>query len=333
MTVDTVVIGAGWAGLSAATVLDAAGRDVIVIEKARGPGGRSATRRTDHASFDLGAQYFTVRNAAFGRQVQQWRDLGLVQPWKPRLAVFGDRPASSGSEEVLRFVGVPGMSSICRHMVDQLSDRQQRRWQTRVERLEFDGLWHLELGAANGDEPERISARRLLITAPPAQAAALLGLEDPLHETLAAVRFDPCITAMLSFDEALDTGLDAAFVNLPGALSWIARNSSKPGRRGENWVLHGTGDWSRGRLEQPLDELAVELSSALSELLDKPLPSIRHRSAHRWRYAQAQQALDIGLIEDPERRLAIAGDWLAGSRIEGAWTSGLKAGRWLAQVD
>ncbi|MFN2334253.1 MAG: FAD-dependent oxidoreductase, partial [Wenzhouxiangellaceae bacterium] len=112
MSVDTVVIGAGWAGLSAATVLDAAGHNVVVIEKARGPGGRSATRRTSHARFDLGAQYFTVRNAAFGRQVQQWRDLGLVQPWKPRLAVFGDRPVSSGSEEVLRFVGVPGMSSI-----------------------------------------------------------------------------------------------------------------------------------------------------------------------------------------------------------------------------
>ena len=173
MSIDTLVIGAGWAGLTAARAMAAAGRKVVVLEKSRAPGGRSATRRRDGARFDHGAQYFTARSAAFGRQLQQWQDAGLVQPWRPKLAVIGDRSAHGDPEEVSRFVAVPGMNAVCRHYAADLDCRFEQR----VAELEFDREWRLELGSG-----ERLQARRLLITAPPAQTAALLGEPDPLHD-------------------------------------------------------------------------------------------------------------------------------------------------------
>lgn len=62
---DVAIVGAGMAGLSCARALVEAGLKVAVFDKARGAGGRMATRRGELASFDHGAQYFTARSPDF----------------------------------------------------------------------------------------------------------------------------------------------------------------------------------------------------------------------------------------------------------------------------
>ena len=61
---EVVVVGAGLAGLSAATRLAAAGCDVHVLEAAPGPGGRLATDRIDGFVVDRG---FQVLNTGYPR--------------------------------------------------------------------------------------------------------------------------------------------------------------------------------------------------------------------------------------------------------------------------
>ncbi|MDT8439078.1 MAG: FAD-dependent oxidoreductase [Wenzhouxiangellaceae bacterium] len=323
MSFDVLIIGAGWAGLTAAGELAANGHRVQVLEKARGPGGRSATRRVERARFDHGAQYFTARSAAFARQLQQWRDLDVAGPWRPRLKVIGDHGGHSDPDAVSRYVAMPGMNGICRHMAGSLDCR----YQARVERVSHDGGWQVQLVGG-----ETLAARKLLITAPAPQTTALLGEADPLHGALHEIRFEPCLSAMVTFASAFDPGFDAGFVNEAGALSWLACNSSKPGRRGHDWVLHATPDWSRSWLEAEFDEVAERLLEALAQLVDVSLPEVDWLAGHRWRYAHALNPLREGFLFDAERSLAVAGDWASGNRIEGAWTSGRKAGRWLAEL-
>ena len=74
---DLVVVGAGMAGIAAATQATANGQRVCVLEKSSGPGGRMATRNKQDGCWDHGAQYFTARSPAFRAQVQQWVQLGL----------------------------------------------------------------------------------------------------------------------------------------------------------------------------------------------------------------------------------------------------------------
>lgn len=81
---DCLIIGAGIAGLMAAHTLQARGVNVAVFDKGRGVGGRFATRWSDNETgertlYDHGAQFFTVRDAVFQAQVDDWIALGLVK--------------------------------------------------------------------------------------------------------------------------------------------------------------------------------------------------------------------------------------------------------------
>ncbi|MFW5815739.1 MAG: NAD(P)/FAD-dependent oxidoreductase [Wenzhouxiangella sp.] len=318
MTREVCVIGAGWAGLSAAAELRAGGLDVVVVEKARGPGGRCATRRQDGFAFDHGGQYFSARSEAFTIAVEDWKSRRLVAPWTPEIKVFGARPKLNRSAPAERLVGVPGMNAVLKHLSAGLDTCFG--WRAGQVRRSGD-TWHI----LRDDGRDEIEARALLVTAPPQQAADLLRECSTLAERIEAVPMNPCWAVMLGFEQRLKCEFDAAFDN-DGPLSWLARNSSKPGRSGEAWLVHASADWSKRYLEAEPDWVADQLLKAFRArvpgAIDRSPLLVR---AHRWRYALAPEPLQQNCLFDPSRALGVAGDWCAGNRIEGAWTSGRAA--------
>lgn len=317
--IDTLVVGAGWSGLTAAARLAARGYEVVVVEKSRGPGGRSATRREGGYAFDHGAQYLTARSDAFRRQVSAWAHSGLLATWRPRLEVFGRRPSDAGSAPAQRWVGVPGMNAVPRRLARGIDCR----WQWRVHDIErADGAWRI-----TADDGRLLSARSLLLTAPPNQTAELIGAGHPLEPRVSAVAMQPCWALMLGFESAPAVDFDAAFVN-EGALSWIARNDVRPGRNGgAAWLAHARATWSLEHLEEEPEPVAEKLHRELAALVPGLGEKAQLRVAHRWRFAMAEEPLSGPILARDDERLVIAGDWCAGQRIEGAWISGVAAAR------
>jgi renalase len=316
--IDVVVVGAGWAGLTAASRLAARGISVTVLDKARGPGGRSSTRREGKFSFDHGAQYFTARSEAFRRRVESWEAAGLVAQWRPRLRVFGRQPEGGNGTPDRRLVALPGMNGLLRRFAEGLDCRYLQR----VDRIRFDGRWQVEC-----DDGTRLGCSALLLTAPPPQAATLLGADHPLHAQLKAVQMLPCWALMLGYEKPVQADFDAAFVN-QGNLAWIARNNTKPQRgSGESWVIHASAHWSVSQLESSPEQVAAAMLRDLRQLEPAFAGSPLLACAHRWRHALAEAPLHAGCLLDGETRLALAGDWCGGSRIEGAWSSGVAAAR------
>ncbi|MDF1699745.1 MAG: FAD-dependent oxidoreductase, partial [Planctomycetota bacterium] len=110
MSEHIAIVGAGLSGLLAARELSTAGHRVRVFDKARGPGGRMATRRRQELAFDHGAQYVTIRDRRFRQEVDTWLAAGVAAPWAARLVEAGDAETRPHVTEHDRYVGVPRRS-------------------------------------------------------------------------------------------------------------------------------------------------------------------------------------------------------------------------------
>ncbi len=305
---DILIIGAGMAGLSCAVRLTASGRDVRVLDKGRGPGGRMAARRAEihgeSVSFDHGAQFFTARDAGFQAAVAAWEAEGAAARW----------PAAG--EEA--WVGAPGMNGPIRTMASGLNVH----WGTRALSLtRSEGMWHIDAGE------DRFTAHTVLIAVPAEQAGELLANVAP---NLAAIPMnivsEPCWAVMVGFAAPLPIAQDA--VSDPDArIAWAARNSAKPERKGnECWVLHASPARSRAIIDLPKEEAGAALLEDFFEQTGVSAIAPNHIAAHRWLYAKPETSTakpsDTAAQFDPNARIGIAGDYLHSPRVEGAWISG-----------
>lgn len=316
------IIGAGIGGLTAARTLHDHGIDVTVFDKSRGPGGRTATRRVEldggiTTTFDHGAQFFTARDPRFRRLVASWIDDQLVEPWSGRI-VQCDRHGQIQRErnETPRYVGKPGMNAVAQHLAEPLDVR----YRTRVVQLSPCGQrWQLETEAGDDLDPFDL----VLCNCPPAQAIELIGDYSALSRLAADAVMRPCWAMMIAAEELEALPFDAAFVE-DSSISWLAANHRKPDRPGAppSAIVHASPDWSERHLEDAPEQVMRHLRAELESLLGRRIHEPVYQTAHRWRYALADDALDVEAMYDAATGLGVCGDWCLGSRVEAAFLSG-----------
>lgn len=311
------IIGAGLAGVTVARQLSDS-FDVTVFEKSRGFGGRMATRRNDPWQFNHGAQFFTARSSEFKSEVAENLGQGLISEWQPKIITLdpNDEPFKREWFEP-HYVATPSMNSLAKNMADGLNVQLQ---------IDIDGIakstngssWSLtdKNGESLGDYDWVISS------VPSHQCLNIMPVDFSHRDQAKAAQLSPCFALMLGFDSELDLNFEAAVVrNSP--IAWIAANSENK----NSLLIHSNNSWAEQHLEQPLEWIQSELLSALEELLGDKLPKPSHIDIHRWRYARAENPLDVGALVDVENKLAACGDWCLGNRVEDAFLSGLAAAR------
>jgi hypothetical protein len=315
------VVGAGISGLFAARVLADHGVDVRVHEKSRGTGGRVATRRVGDLAFDIGAQYFTVRDERFGRHVDSWVQEGLVRRWEGHIQAFKRGGPGESKSPPVRYVGVPYMTTIARHLANDL----KVAFQTCVAKIDRDGS-NWRLAAETGEDLGAWDAA--IVAIPPAQAASLASEGTDLAKQAESVSCRPCWAVMAAFNQRLALSFDGVFLNSP-LISWAARNSSKPGRpERESWVIHATAEWSEAHLEEDTAKIATFLLQEFFQEVGVDGPEPVLLQSHRWRYAKVRTPLQAGYLWDSATKIGMCGDWCLGSRVEDAALSGMAvAGR------
>jgi renalase len=342
------VVGAGIAGLAAARSLVDRKHHVTVFERAQVPGGRVGTKvinaielprgLSGELAFDHGAQYFTVRDQRFSELAAEWERDRILSKWTGRIVVFDGEGWEEIEDETNRYVGTPGMSAIPTAMASGLDIRYGQRIESLDPLLrDFDRVI-LALPA-----PE---ARGLLggrdhhstIRNDPSQSSSestqtlptVIKKSDPAEDSDRDDGPDPlfrsCWTVMAAFEERVPARFDAAFVN-GSAVSWIARNSSKPKRNWkiDTWVIQASPTWSDAHVDDQPDDVGAFLMEAFEDLIAAGLPRAFFATVHRWRHASAEPPLAVGAIHDAASRITLCGDWCKGPRIEDAYLSGLQA--------
>lgn len=315
---DVLVIGAGMAGLTAATELERLGMRCVVLDKGRAVGGRMATRTLGAARFDHGAQHLSARTPAFAAAVEEWVAAGAARVWlRTPSRTRPDRAVEP------RHAGVGGMRRIPERIAAALADV---RTGVPVDRLDVAG----GRAAAAG-----VSARAVIVTPPLPQSRALLEgsgitIEPALDRALAAVRYDACLAVMATL--AGPSGLaDGHAAPSAGPVAWMADNQHKGTSEVPAVTIHSTAQFAAARLEAPPEAWVGELCAAAGGLLASPVVSA---VGHRWRYSMPRPTLDIGCaaVRHGKVPIILAGEAFADARVEGAYVSGRAAAAVLAYL-
>ncbi len=312
------IVGAGLSGAIAARTLLDHGLSVTVFEKSRGVGGRMATRRDGDRSFDHGAQYFTARDPRFSRHVETWLDKGVVARWEGPIAVYDQFAIPKNAPSIDRFVGVPAMNSVVKHLLSNVDvkngvqiDSVQRtsdRWKL----LSTDGT--------TIDDFDRI-----VVTVPAPQSRHILRNIPELAEALANVETAPCWCVMLMLEHTLPVAWNGAFVNV-GPIRWMARNSTKPGRdSSESIVIHASPEWSIENLERDASSISDEIFAEFQKVIGLVVEVPHSIQSHRWRYSIPTKSYPNRCAVNHDRTVFASGDWAGGPKVEGAFLSGAAA--------
>ena len=214
------IIGAGPAGCAAARRLSERGADVTVFDKARGPGGRTSSRRIGDRSVDHGAP-------------------SLPSPDPDLLAALPALPLSPWQGGL---TAIPRMSALCRALLGEIPLRTEIRATSLSEGL----LRH------EGGEEGPFDA--FLVTVPAPQATeALVGAAAA--RALAGISMSPCWSV---FGERPDPPTEPVTRLPEGTLYRESTKPARP--PSPLVTFHASPSWSRERLEDSPAQIAALLA-------------------------------------------------------------------------
>jgi len=336
------VVGAGMAGIVCARTLQQAGHQVTVIEAQPQVGGRMASRHSAHGSFDVGAQFFTVRDPRFQLALDTTPD--VTRQWSVNairtLDATGKVAVTTQRGMEAHLVGVPTMDSLLASWSAPLTVRLNEyalaferdalnpsQWQLRTE--DVDGGVHVYAGLDG-----------VVLAIPSPEAQELLAdseIHVPADWQLPDVYIAPSWTLLLTFAHAVDPSIttmgpqwNAARTEHP-RITWLSRESSKPGRgKVERWTVQASPDWARKHENDEPQRVAAKMLQAFSELTRiRATPSdIR---VVQWGYAKTINPLPKDAkgqarshLWNAKSAIGLCGDWCLGYRVEDAFVSGLE---------
>jgi renalase len=321
LTANVLIVGAGLCGMMAGHVLSERGLRVVLLEKDERVGGRLATERVGSGIADAGAQFFTVRDAAFGAYAERWQSIGLVFEWSQG---WNDGSLSVNHDGHPRYAVREGFAALATHLARGLDVRLN---------VDLSAVNQTKDGWQAVDRLGRhYNAKAIILTPPVPQAFALLDegkvrLSESDRAALNRIEYAPSLTALFQID---GPGLPApGGVQRPDAnLRWIADNKTKGiSPKAVILTVQASQTYSRQLWSVPDDEVLRAFRVDVLPFLHDTA-KIADIRLLRWPYAEPTVLHpDHCLIAQGVPPLVVAGDAFREARVEGAALSGLAAGR------
>jgi renalase len=302
-----VVVGAGISGIACARELQAAGHEVVVLDRSKRIGGRMARWTRDGRAVDIGAAYFTVRDPEFGRLAEDWARRGLARPWTDTFTVADSDGVGGPAPGPVRWATEHGLRSLVEDLASGLDVRRD---------VEVD-----RVGA--GPTVDGRPVRAVVLAMPDPQARDLLGEDLAGLRGVLSPQWEPVITVVASYPQRTWVGLDGMFVH-ESPVSLVVDDGRRRGDNAPVLVVHSAHEAAAEYLDDPARFVPTALAE-ISRLVGATEPV--WAEAKRWGSATPTESRSHTFLLD-EQMVGLCGDgWSDRPRVEAAWLSGRDLGR------
>ena len=311
---------------------------MIVVDAARGVGGRMAAVTLGRATFDSGAQFISVRSPELARLMAEWIDAGVATLWAHGFTdgLTGDgslvgKPDGEDTRDHMpardghpRYRGVPAMDAIPRYLARGLDVRLGVT--VHAVGPHPEGGWLID-----ADAGRFYRADSVILTPPVPQSLAMLRsgrtpIDDPDRTTLESIEYAACLALLGVSEGPVDLPRPGALRRPTPAIDWIADNQMKGvSNTGPAITIHCAEAFSAQHFARDDAEVVRQVIFELEGILPLRFSAWR---LDRWRYSRPVNALQTGAFTaGMPAGLVVAGDALSGARVEGAVLSGIAAAR------
>lgn len=298
MSKKVIVIGGGFAGLIAARALQSK-HQVIVLEKARGPGGRMATRSIPYDQpefrFDYGVRQFDTSHEIFTEICSAW--------------MFKDLLSEAGEKS---FQTKQGLNLLPKFLAKDVEIRPQHKV---LSISKEDQKLRLQIENQNS-----MDCDALFISAPAPQALDLLkGLEieqDYCNE-LKKLKYQPRWVFTIE-DLSQRQPLPLHSPDFRFYRDHYAKKSSIS--------IYLSSARSEKMMEVEKESAFDLIKEEIANLLQVPASQLKLLHAHKWRYSQSIDNLTLSHLEVlSEPSIYLIGDYFHGSSVESSYLSAMSA--------
>ena len=336
----TVVVGAGIAGLACARALEGAGRPPVVFERARGVGGRCATRRVSGQPVDHGAAFLHGSDEGFLAAIREVAGATLLDGWPRRIDGVGPPCLPKVFEPFERRLAyADGLTAFPKRLALGLNVRLE----TPVAALSAASagiLVHTDAGASTW------APSVVLAVPPPTALKLLLPLAGEGREAAAVgallgmIGSQACLTALAGYPlDVIRPSWDICYPDDSAIVQAISHDSTKRAApRFVVFVVQARPCWSRVHLEESENAWVAELIQEAARVVGPWAGRPSWVQAHRWRFARSDRGSEmsrpLALRVRGGGRVLVTGESFApGGGIEAAWLAGNASARRLIEEE
>ena len=279
--------------------------EINLFDKARGLGGRLATRRAESGKFDHGAQYFSIERIKNLPEIQMLINEGVINNIEDKDIYFSP----------------DGMTNIAKKLLIDFNIFKEHKLVSIDKENENYKLFFENGSTFNSDY--------IIMSCPMPQSLEILNkskidYDNNLIKDLEDLSYFPCIVVMIkseiklsNLEKHIGTDVDSKDI------SWIGDNYGKKVSSIENYyTIQCSPEFSYENFENEYDETNKKLKHEMEKIFGSNYQIL---SNHKWRYSIPKNFYqgDNSLVINQKNFLGLCGDIFTNGRFDGAITSGL----------
>ena len=161
----------------------------------------------------------------------------------------------------------------------------------------------------------------IILSLPAEQSLDLISEKTSFYPNVKKIKMKGCYSLMVGMDKSLQLDFDAAFIENKD-IAWLALNNSKPSRmRNHCLIINSSYKYASKNINTPKDKVLEHLLNISSNLINYDLFKSSMIKIHQWRHVEAECSPKENYFIDHDNKIAVCGDWLINSRVEGAFLS------------